>query len=814
MGWRTAAGQMAAGTYDVPGDQEGAGFASGFAAAFVPALNDAVDGYVSEQREKRLLELKESLLRQRPRSSSTTAADRKTAEELRDINSLAATLGVSAEEAAGLYYSADGDVSMAVNAYDENMIGGLYVTPVDLPEEPAAPATPEATGDQQSSLMPNEAPVADTAPVADVASVATDNLEATQPTSNFNDDAAFQVASLGSIADDMALKGTEGEDDLETKATQIAAGIETEVKTAVEDGVLVADASGQVPVLDYATTAEQGLTPTEVRAVGTRIPQYYRIPEPATITTLGEANAALDVLEARREYIGQEDGYYLAMKPLLEQRVGSLTELPDLGAYLQENQRDKLQEFFEFGYQAYEGKVDPAQLQAHRDRAGELLQQSNSMPEIPTDLEGLRNMRNRVNAGEFSYMPLEWYEQLNTATRTAELQTRYGDKLSVDYIMDDARTDRELRTLRSATVAALGEDSPIVRDIDVALGDRIVNPDPLEPYDYTKVEADSFNSQADIAAQMGYPDTVVNNIRALGQEKADAAANGTTEPMSDQISTVMSIINPIETTIREVNNQADAFVGLVQSAQSLDQIVQSNPGVTYSFGGELAGMIERGVGEIQAFRGLLQSDQDISIDVGTALGELDRYERNIEASLTSGTINQLAHDNAIFEAQTMRLAFQLARLQQGPAGVISNQDFQSAIDQIRASRQAGTFQESLRGLISLQETNITTALNSLAQNRAVKAADAAQQAFGFEEKGLDFTEGVARPLDQRFQEAGLSDAYAWLKGQPAPAEGAATQATSAAGTQANPIAVSSPDEAAALDAGLYYKTPDGRIFKR
>lgn len=756
MGWRTAAGQMAAGTYDVPGDQEGAGFASGFAAAFVPALNDAVDGYVSEQREKRLLELKESLLRQRPRSTSTASADRKTQEELRDINALASSLGIGVSEATTLYYSYDGDVSMAVNAYSDNMATGLYVTPAPSYDE--VPVEPAPVDEEMSAVMPEDAPVAETASLATPAPQA-DNLEATQglmaESQTFDDANAFQVASLGSIADDLALKEDDTEDDMNQVAANIAANLETEVETAVQDGVLVADASGAVPAISYGDVVASGATPTETRrilAAGQRLPDYYKIPEPATITTLGEAQAAMDVLEARREYIGQDDGYYSGMKPLLEARIASLTELPDLGEFLQTNSRDQLVEFYENGWQTYEGKVDPAQLQAHRDRALTLLQQSNSMPEIPQDLAGLRNMKDRVAAGEFTYMPTEWYEQLNISTRRAELEERYD--LSVDYIMDESRSDRELLGLRAAAVNALGEDDPVVRDIDIALGTRRDNP--IVP-DIASVTANNWRALEAKALQVGDEATAAI-IRNLGTD-IDAAEASNSPDLVQNLDKLSTVLSRAAQPIADVNTRANAYINAVQSAYQLNEIVQRNPNVNYFFGGQLPAAISGVVGEIGAIRDMLSTEEEINVDVTTTLSAIDAYERDFERRFVNGQISQAARDYAIYQAQEQRLAFQVARMQQGPAGVISNKDFESALQQVRASRDASNYEAALRGLVSADEVSVRASISDLNNNSQIMIARTQQEAMG-----KDYLQGATMSLEDRVAQAGIQEAYDWLHG--------------------------------------------------
>ena len=97
MGWRAAKAQMAAGTYDTPGDQEGAGFAEGFASTFAPALVAAAQSYASEKQEKRMLELKEKLLREREKIKSSKSAATALARSCRKTPAPHCESGVPAE---------------------------------------------------------------------------------------------------------------------------------------------------------------------------------------------------------------------------------------------------------------------------------------------------------------------------------------------------------------------------------------------------------------------------------------------------------------------------------------------------------------------------------------------------------------------------------------------------------------------------------------------------------------------------------------------------------------------------------------------
>lgn len=84
MGWRTAKAQMAAGNYKLPID-EGGSFMEGFASTAVPMISDAIDSVISERAEKRKIELKEKLLREREALKAARKKDDEAKDNLEDV---------------------------------------------------------------------------------------------------------------------------------------------------------------------------------------------------------------------------------------------------------------------------------------------------------------------------------------------------------------------------------------------------------------------------------------------------------------------------------------------------------------------------------------------------------------------------------------------------------------------------------------------------------------------------------------------------------------------------------------------------------
>ena len=840
MGWRAA---KASGNASMPVD-EGGSFAQGFASTFVPMFSEATSSFLKAKQDERMLELKESLLRQRPRSSGTAATDRADAKELREIAALATQLGITPAEAASRYAAADGNASKAAKLYTEEQASGITVQPLrDQPVVPSDPVVPSNTDDLSSTetgVNPNapvvelsEASVGAGTPKTAVELAATEEPVEANPAFQ-----AFEVASLGSIEEDLSLL---------TGTPDSVADTTASVAKKIDEDIVVADASGATPLVTNRDMLVAGATQTEVQqlvSAGTRIPAVYAIPPVAEITTLAEATAALAVLDGRAGFIGGTDQFDLDVRPMLEARIRSLTELPDLGSMLQENNVDQLREFYENGYKAYEGRTDPGQLAAHRERAGQLLGSVNAYPPIPSDLGQLREMRNRVSAGEFADAPTEWLETLNKNVRSAELQQRYGDRLTVDYIMSDERTPRELEGLREAAVFALGEESPLVRELDIALGTPVADAMPVfanttpanwrtyaaaaerlgdtglasdinelgatfvelessidiaaitssnwptylakaesnedaemaaiirdlgAVYDRRKVEdslpklsdvrAESWESMYEDALDAGYP-FLATQIEALGRGY-DAAENDAN--LADQIDAVSGIMAKAQTNIRDTNAAVDAYLDVASSGYSLVQILRDEQDTNRVFGGQLSSLVQNLAGEVSAFTslvgGIVGDDPEAGVSYDQGVAAIEAAERS---ALDTENLTDQNRAYVMFKAQEARLAFKIARLQQGPNGVISNQDYDAALGQISRSADPEIFAASLRGLIEPGRENAERLLTTLRADPQIQLAILRQEGMP-----IDVTAGSLRTIEERVEGTPAQESLAWINGSEA-----------------------------------------------
>jgi hypothetical protein len=823
MGWRAA---KASGNASMPVD-EGGSFAQGFASTFVPMFSEATSSYLKEKQDERMLELKESLIRQRPRAAGTATTNRADAKELREIAALAAELGISSADAASLYYSNDGNASRAVTTYDNDQATGLTVQPLrtdDLSStEPLV--DPDAPVVQTSEAVVEEVtptPVVETAAVEETVDETVETNAAFTP---------FQVASLGDIGENLSLLTGTDESVVQTTAS---------IAEKIDEEILMADASGATPELTNRDMLVAGGTTGENRrilAAGTRIPEVYTIPPVAEITTLEEANAALTVLNGRARLIGGTDQFDRDVRPMLEELIGSLTELPDLGKMLQENTVDQLREFYERGYLAYEGRADPEQLAAHRERAGQLLNSVNAYPPIPSDRATLQELRNRVSSGEWPDAPTEWLETLNTNFREAEVQELFGDQLKFAWIMSSDRTERELETLLEAATHYLGDDDERLIEIDIALGNPVL-PDilavtsanyvqfaahadrlgegtlaedirsvgetlTLNGIDVTKVTPTNWvayeqelrrlgdTERADSVAAVGviYEERATEDarqaalpkladVRAGHWESLEAEALELGEPAHaakirelglaydatedtndtsrrDNLVELSTMASRFQDEEIEIDEQVRSYLGAVESSYALSQILQQNPDILRAAGGQLPAIIKGVVGEISVLSSLL-SGGDSNVNGEAALRSVSAYENSVQQAFAEGKLDPAARAYAVFQAQEIRLAFQIARMQQGSAGVISNADFDNALTSIRSSNDPNTWADSIRGLMVRDEVKVESAIRDFGRLTNVQLAIAVQ-----DEAGLSGFVNVAG-LQERVADAGLADAYEWL----------------------------------------------------
>ena len=483
MGWRSTGAAFRAGNYSGPLTSDEGGFASGFAKTFTAGISKASDIIAGEmqaerdqEREKDLIRLRETLAAQRAAATSSKSTEEETAKQLSEARAFAAANNVTLDEAFTILGANDWNSRLAGDALSKDRKSGNRV------DTSTFQFNGTSTGDT-SAVTPAPAATPAATPAVGTASL-TDNLLETEETAGpvLSDTQpapeTVQVANRGDTMTDVPISlitSSEAGTTLTERADEAVAELAANPPPPGTEPVTYEDrvAAGETPVA-AATVIGAGII---------RVPEMFALPDLTTITTLEQALAIRDVLEARRGFLqGATDDFYRNYAPVLEQRINSLGEggLPDLGQISQENRRDELVEYVNGGWQRFQGIVDEETLMAHVRRAEELEGSGVSMPTIPSGLEDLRSMNARVQAGEFgtpTYVPREWRETLNSRLAEAELYSRFGSRLTPDYILDDERTVRELTGLLESTEGSLPPDHPVVRDLKIALRLRDEMPD-------------------------------------------------------------------------------------------------------------------------------------------------------------------------------------------------------------------------------------------------------------------------------------------------------------------------------------------------
>ena len=764
MGWRAAAAANAAGTYKggLVAGQEEAGFALGFANAFSKGMDDFISAKRAKEKDERdfeqakeLAAFQEQLLRTRPRTGVLTEAEKRDRDQLAEAQAFSTQHGVSLPEAYTILESHNWNSDQAGDRLTLDRGTGMQSTNF-VPDGPAS-----NSADQNPVEVPN-------IPTQSVPTI--DDLEATEPDQTSAlpqpNAAAIRLASRGDTMTDVPIQWVSEADLVSEEPAEVrVAEAVTETVTAIEKG----DADAPT----YEDVVASGATPPEATAFiaeGTKVlPEAFRMPEMKTITSLDAAKAALAQLDARRSVMGGRDDYDRSVRPILEAKISSLTELPDLGSWLQDDNRDLLGEYVTTGWRQFEGVVPAEDLQAHVQRATELLSQAQSMPSIPASLEDLRNMTARVASGEFgSNLPTEWQTALNTALREAEIRNRFADKLDVTYLTDDDRSVRELTGLLRIVEGQLGSDNQIAKDIQLAIDIKNEMPDLSELPTLADVRSENWQALEAQALALGDPQRAAE-IRQLGEGMADKSADRA--DIWNQVSQTLARTDVID----EATAAIDGFINLSDSAYRLTKIVADNDGMLTVLGGTLPAAISRIDAELSALATTLGQG---GASATQASEKFTEFEADIQSRLANNEIDRQAAAVAMYRAQEARLAYILARVQQGPAGVISNQDYNSAIQQIRSSVKGDVFEKSLRNLINADLAGVQSAIDTARNDSQVRIVNNLLNDAGLEFEPLA---AVTRDLSETAAARGVAEAYDWVVGDttlikaPAPEEAPAPE---------------------------------------
>lgn len=276
------------------------------------------------------------------------------------------------------------------------------------------------------------------------------------------------------------------------------------------------------------------------------------------------------------------------------------------------------------------------------------------------------------------------------------------------------------------------------------------------------VRASNYQALAAEAVEQGDP-IRAEAITELGirMSKASPEEQQMMADTLDAVSTTLARVNtgviiPAQTTI-------DSFIGASDSAYRLMQIAADNPDILTTLGGTVPSLFSRIKNEFTAAENLLERLTNSQAPISSGISAIQEFENTVAKNLQDGSIDAQAAAYAMYNAQEMRLAFMIARSQQG-SGVLSDNDFRNALAQVRSSSRVETAEESLRALINADLTKVTSAQTTLQNDPQIRIARMQLAAGGPELENLDLFDGITKPITELAADRGVSDALSWVNG--------------------------------------------------
>jgi hypothetical protein len=334
MGWRAA---KASGNASMPVD-EGGSFAQGFASTFVPMLNEAVSSYADEQKEKRMLELKEELYRKREavkNARSASAASAKDAKALRvEIGEAKSWLefhGIPVNETNinGALQAADnigGDGtarwSKLTTAYGKEPTAFTWKGGVQGGAPKAVAASNVVVPADTAIVDPADAMLADPTATEEVTPDQTDDLEAADETSTLDRPAS----ELPSVFNDNLGQGIDEVVEPESAVAGQPQQAETaEAETEDSDGFASMGVDpGSVQFVSFtAPTAEEDPTAEPVVNVGTGF--GYK-PKTAVPTAFKEAEITVSSITSYKEWLAASQALRISNSEMTAEQQGEWNE--------------------------------------------------------------------------------------------------------------------------------------------------------------------------------------------------------------------------------------------------------------------------------------------------------------------------------------------------------------------------------------------------------------------------------------------------------------------------------------------------------
>ena len=223
-----------------------------------------------------------------------------------------------------------------------------------------------------------------------------------------------------------------------------------------------------------------------------------------------------------------------------------------------------------------------------------------------------------------------------------------------------------------------------------------------------------------------------------------------------------------ESTFAKMKKHRADNIVLIRRAKRLDETVEANPAVLNFIGGKASSILDRlGVelGQLKSFLGAT-SDEDRRQAV-LEFAQEDFASDEVQEFMTKAGVNAEAFAN--YYSQVTEFAFSYARGALGQTRT-TDQDFNKALEIVRAGSTYGVFSNSLRGLVKTSVKNSEQAHDEYLDGPAFRAASSRLGA-------APFYEGIDKKLEPYLQEKGLGAAIEWYNSTAATVTKAASTAS-------------------------------------
>lgn len=733
MGWRSTGAAFRAGNYKGPLTSDEGGFASGFATTFAAGISKAADIFADEkqaereqERAKDLIRLRETLAAQRAAASRSNRANSENEDAITDAREWA----VSSLESSGLP-ATPANIQAAMGLYT---IEGTDVQRGNAFSSALSDGIFETTGSTGAApaASPPTVPEAAAAPAADLP-----------------DRTNTPAYPLGTPVDD--LEATEDLTPTRSSMPTAVPEIPRAAPTDTPDAALISASASveDMPVARPAVyrperdEAEIVEAQTVVGSSGVRLSFGTALPTSEATSAAPPPPGVLEVPEPSR-MTQAERSFMVNVSKMsrddLASRLANETD-PTYRRILANAYEARLENEF-MGLE--EGDLMVAARSENdivRDAAGRILEARREVDALLAgDPERVLADLTTPEQVESQMLVTRNNPDLPDGTKTALLEILQGHQQRLIDLKTPAEQGVKLADVRATNYQALSAQAEANGNISLA-----------------------------------------QQILEVGQQMASSSPEA-----AAVLGEVSGILSRANAPVDEARGAVSGYIGAADSAFRMTQIVARNPDILTFFGGRVPAILSRIEGELYSMSGLFSGERTEVLD--TDMGAyIDSLQAEAESLFTNGQIDAASRDYAMYRAQEARLAYMIVRSQQGQGGVISNQDYNSALEQVRSSTNAGTFEDSLRQLIRADEVRVSSAVDAIRNNDQIRIADAI-----LKQSGVDFplVQDITRPLSDTANAYGAGEAYNWLQGSVTLAEGVSLPAAPddpTTGTSTTPV---------------------------